>query len=89
MARRTGYRAPAWLTSTIVVVVLLVWAAAVVVTLLDPTRSIPALLNTVFLSVLGIVFGVQMGLLGGGGGDDDGDQPGGSGAGGGAGNPQP
>jgi len=73
MARPTGYRAPTWLTSTIVVVVLLVWAGAVIVTLLDPTRSIPALLNTVFLSVLGIVFGVQLGLIGSGGsGDDDG-----------------
>ncbi len=72
MARRTGYRAPTWLTSTIVVVVLLVWAGAVIVTLLDPARTIPALLNTVFLSVLGIVFGVQLGLLGGNGGDGSG-----------------
>jgi len=77
MARRTGYRAPTWLTSTIVVVVLLVWAGAVVVTLLDPARTIPALLNTVFLSVLGIVFGVQLGLLGGSGGGDDGSGGGG------------
>ncbi len=77
MARRTGYRAPTWLTSTIVVVVLLVWAGAVIVTLLDPARTIPALLNTVFLSVLGIVFGVQLGLLGGSGGGDDGSGGGG------------
>lgn len=70
--RRPGYRAPGWLLNGLILAVTIAWVAAIVATILVDGYQVPTVLNTVFLTTLGIAFGVQLGLIGkGGNGDDD------------------
>ncbi|OCH81012.1 hypothetical protein [Gordonia sp. UCD-TK1] len=47
---------PSWLVNTVAVVILVAWIASLVIRIIDPTRTLPPVVDALMLMVAGFLF---------------------------------